>query len=110
MKVWSNIPGTCDTGYINMDIGQEVTVFRCGRGTSVFGERGFLKRTTENHLVFETESGAVVKTAIDNLFVTVGKARKGGYAVTTKKYDDFVRIIHDPVCYWNSEKHIFEKK
>lgn len=48
MKVWF-----CGE-FINMTIGQNVTVFRCGSGHTTFGEAATLIRTTVKNLVFET--------------------------------------------------------
>ena len=108
MKVLTTIPGTIGTGWVDIEIGQEVTVFRCGSACTCFGERAFLTRTTKNHLVFTTESGSIVKTAIDNLFRTVGKM--SAYSVTLKKFEDFGHIYKERVCYWNSNKCCMEYK
>lgn len=83
--------------WMGIKIGQEVTIFRCGSGHTVFGERAHLERTTKQHLVFVTESGAIVKTAIDNLHQVVDKAAKERYCVSIRKYDDFEDIIHETV-------------
>ena len=69
MKVWTI------GKFEEMEIGQKVLVARCGSGHSYFGEFGRLARTTSRHLVFETESGAQVKTAIDNINEVVDKTR-----------------------------------
>ena len=55
MKVWAHIPGTIESGFVDVQFGQEVTVFRCGSGHSKFGERAHLARVTSQHLVFVTE-------------------------------------------------------
>lgn len=110
MKVWTTIPNTIDTGWADINIGQEVTVYRCGSGFSVFGEKAHFERTTKQHLIFVTESGAEVKTKIDNLFAVVGKAHKAHYCVTLKKFEDFDTICHEKVMYWNGSKCVFEKK
>lgn len=110
MKIWTTIPGTINTGWVNIEIGQEVTVFRCSSGHSAFGEKAHLTRTTSQHLVFVTESGAEVKTKIDNLFAVVGKAQKAGYCVSLKQIDKFDNIYREQVAFWNSKKCCFEKR
>ena len=102
--------GTSNTGWINIEIGQEVTVFKCGSGLTVYGEKAHLERTTAQHLVFVTESGAIVKTAIDNLFKVVGKAARAHYCVSLTKYEKFTHMVHSNVRYWNSKKCCFETK
>lgn len=110
MKVWAGIPGTVQTGYVDMEIGQEVTVFRCSSGHSVFGEKAHLQRTNSQHLIFVTESGAEVKTVLDNLFDVRGKAAKAGYVVSLRKFDEWDGIYHEHVGYWDSKKMTFVKK
>ena len=83
--------------YINIEIGQEVTVARCGSGRGTFGEPATLTRTTKQHLVFETESGATVKCQIDNVSVTVGKAEQAGYFIIAEKFEDVANIIKSAV-------------
>ena len=90
--------------------GQEVTVFRVSSGRTTFGERAHLVRGTKHHLVFRTESGATVKTKIDNLNVTVGKADREGYQVSPRRYEDFTDMIHHEVSFWDSKKQEFVKK
>lgn len=104
LKIWNY------GDWMEIQIGQEVTIFRCSSGRTVFGERAHLERTTKQHLVFVTESGTQVKTAIDNLSQVVGKAAKEGYCVSIRKYDDFKDIIHETVRFWNSKKLTFEYK
>lgn len=88
MKVW-----TCGK-YENIEIGQKVFVGHCGSGHSVFGEYATLERTTKRHLVFKTESGATIKTAIDNLCQVIGKAGKQGNFVSLITEREF---IHSPL-------------
>lgn len=109
MKVWSFTDGV-NTGWVDMNIGDKVTVFRCSSGHSCFGEGATLARTTSQHLVFVTDSGAEVKTKIDNLFVVVGKAAKAGYVVSRKQVEDFDCLYKEHVSFWNSKKMQFEKK
>jgi hypothetical protein len=85
--------------FIEIAEGQEVTVFRCGSGLSVFGERSFLEKGTKQHLVFKTESGATVKTKIDNIHYVIGKASQDRYCISTRKYNDFEGIIHQTVSF-----------
>ena len=103
MRVWN-----CGK-FENIEIGQVVTVFRCGSGLSTFGEKATLTRTTSQHLVFTTESGAIVKTKIDNIQHVVGKAAKD-WAVSTRPYEDFEHMTHSKVMFWNEKKLCFEKK
>ena len=61
MKVW-------DLGsLIDVEIGQKVLVARCGSGKSYFGEFGKIARATDKHIVVVTDSGAVVKTDMEEL-------------------------------------------
>ena len=105
MKVWNL------GGFIDVEIGQKVLIARCGSGHNYFGEFGKLVRTTKNNLVFETESGAIVKTSIDTLN-TVGKAAKEHYFVSIKVdgREEDKNFIHQSVRYWNEKKLCFEKK
>lgn len=88
MKVWAN--GKSE----NIEIGQKVFVGHCGSGHSVFGEYGTLVRTTKMHLVFKTDSGKTIKTAIDNLHQVIGKAGKQGNFVSLITEREF---IHSPL-------------
>ena len=81
--------------YINIEIGQEVTIATCGSGDTVFGEPATLTRTTKQHMVFKTESGQTVKCPIDNMSYTIGKARD--YFIIVRKFEDLEYIIHDAV-------------
>ena len=83
--------------YINIEIGQEVTIARCGSGHTVFGEPATLARTTKQHLVFTTQSGKTVKCPIDNMSLTVGKAKQAGYFIITRKFEDIENIIKSAV-------------
>ena len=106
MKVWTI------GKFEEMEIGQKVLVARCGGGHSYFGEFGRLARTTSRHLVFETESGAQVKTAIDNINEVVGKAKKEGYWVSTKVEgrEGDKNFIHSEVSFWDEKKRCLVKK
>lgn len=79
--------------YINIEIGQEVTVARSSSGRTMFGEPAILERTTKQHLVFKTESGKTVKCPIDNLNWTVGKPAKAGYFIILRKFEEIDNII-----------------
>ena len=85
--------------YIDIEIGQEVTVARTSSGTTKFGEPAWLEKTTKQHLVFKTESGQTVKCPIDNMSVTVGKAKQEGYFVIRRKFEDVKDIIHSTVTF-----------
>ena len=104
MKVWY------DGGHIDMEIGQEVTVFRCGSGLSCFGEPGKLARVTAQHLVFITESGATVKTAKDNIHCVIGRAKKDGYGVSPKTFEAFTHINREAVRFWDEKTCTFVKR
>lgn len=93
MRVWH-----CGN-FVNIEIGQEVTVARSGGARSVFGEPAKLTRTTKQHLVFTTESGKTVKCPIDNMSYTVGKADKAGYFIITRKFEDVQNIIRMSVMF-----------
>lgn len=109
MKIWATVLGTHRKGWVDIQFGQEVTVFRCGLGRSVFGEKAYLRRANSKNLIFITESGAEVKTKADSLG-TVGKARKEGYCVSLYTIDTFDDIIHEKVRYWNNKTCEFEKR
>ncbi len=87
-----------------------MTVFRCAGGHTTFGEKATFSKATDSHLVFVTESGAVVKTKRDNLHSVIGKAAKAGYIVTTKAYEDFEEMINEEVKFWNDKTFKFENK
>ncbi len=93
-----------------ISIGTPVTVFRCGGGLTTFGEPGNLSRATKKHLVFITESGAEVKTAIDSINTTVGKAKAERYCVTLRAFESFDHMIKEAVAYWNPKTCQLEKK
>ena len=83
--------------FINMEIGQEVTVARCSSGHTKFGEPALLDRMTKQHLVFKTESGKIVKCDIENMSQTVGKAKKAGYFIIVRKFEEIDNMIHSKV-------------
>lgn len=106
MKVWN------DGKFVEVEIGQRVLVATCGSGRSYFGELGKLDRVTSSHMVFVTDSGAVVKTKVDAYgatLQTVGKAAKNHYFVSliVEGRED---MIHQNVRYWNEKKLCFENK
>ena len=98
--------------FIDMHIGQKVLVAHCGSGCTYFGEFGTLVRTTGRHMVLVTESGAAVKTAIDNIHHVVGKAKNEGYfvSVNVDGRENDPHFIHQNVRFWNSNKCCFENK
>lgn len=104
MKVWYN------GGHIDMEIGQTVTVFRCSSGRSSFGEPGKLERVTAQHLVFVSESGAVIKTAKNNIHQVIGRAQKNGYHVSPKAFDSFPNIIREAARFWDEKTCTLVKK
>lgn len=85
--------------YIDIEIGQEVTVARTSSGTTKFGEPAVLERTTKQHLAFKTESGQTVKCPIDNMSHTVGKADREGYFIILRKFEEVKDIIHSAVTF-----------
>ena len=89
-----------------IEIGKKVFVGICGSGHSVFGEYATLVRATKTTLVFETESGSIVKTQIGALN-TVGKAAKSGYFVSAVLEREFLK---QRVHYWNDNKVCMEYK
>ena len=84
MKVWNR------GKLIEMEIGQNVFVGRCGSMHTVFGEYAKLERTTKQHLVFKTESGGIIKTAIDNLYKVAGKAGQQDWWVSPYTEREFI--------------------
>lgn len=106
MRVWSN------GKFIDMHIGQKVLVAYCGLGHTYYGEFGTLERVTSRHMVFVTDSGAVVKTAIDNIHHVVGKAKNEGYfvSVNVEGRENDSNFVHQNVRFWNNKKCCFENK
>ena len=78
MKTWY------DGEYIELYVGQVVTVYRRGQDHRLYGELATLTRSTKRYLVFTTDSGATVKTRRDCLPATVGDAKEKGYCVSPK--------------------------
>ena len=109
MKVWTFTNG-CETGFADINIGDKVAVYRCGgfTGRSRWGEEGKLTKVTAQHLIFTTNSGAIIKTKVDNLFDVRGKAAKAGYIVKIGELPE--NTFKEEVGYWNREKGCFEKK
>lgn len=105
MKVWF-----CNE-LVNVELGERFFVGRCGSGRTVFGENATLTKVTNNHMIFTTDSGAIVKTKRDYLSWTIGKAAKEHYWVGFErdiKADE--NIIEMPVHYWDSKKCIMTNK
>lgn len=84
MKVWN-----CGK-FEDIEIGQKVFVGHCGSARTVFGEYATLERTTTKHLVFKTESGATIKTDIENIHKVIGKAGKQGNFVSLVTEREFI--------------------
>lgn len=97
MKMWY------DGDWAEVRINQRATVFRCGSGTTMFGEGAALTRFTKQHAVFTTDSGATVKTTVDNIHQVVGKARDERYAVSLKAPEAFTNLIPEVVRFWDSK-------
>ena len=91
MKTWY------DGEYIELYVGQVVTVYRRGQDHRLYGELATLTRSTKRYLVFTTDSGATVKTRRDCLHATVGDAKEKGYCVSPKPLDAFSHMIHEEV-------------
>lgn len=106
MKVWNF------GKFVNVEIGQKVLVARSSLGQSYFGEFGTLERVTKKHLVFKTDSGATVKTTIDNIQHVVGKAHEANYFVSLNicGRENDKNFVHENVRFWNSKKCCFENK
>lgn len=85
--------------YINIEIGQEVTIATCGSGRTIFGEPATLTRANKQHLVFTTQTGKTVKSPIDNTSYTIGKAHKAGYFIIPRKFEDVENIIRLAVTF-----------
>ena len=91
-----------------LDETTELFVGKCGSGHTVFGERAHFTKATKQHLVFTTESGAIVKT--DMYMNTIGKAAKEDYWVGFGDRTNDENVIHQNVRYWNHKKLCFENK
>lgn len=98
MKVWH-----CGN-FIDVTIGQRFLVARCGSGHTYFGEYATLKRTTKQHLVFITDSGAQVKTSIENLHKVVGKAAEYFVSPNIEGRDKDPNFIKSNVRFWDAKK------
>lgn len=104
MKVWN-----CGE-FVEVNFGQRVSVLRCGSGHSVFGEAATLSHATSQHLVFVTDSGAIVKTRRDGL-QTIGKAAKNRYFVSLHQPEEYGKEFYSwPVSFWNEKTCRLEKK
>lgn len=110
MRVHTFTGNGFETGFVEVEIGARATVFRFGGflKNAMFGEGATLKRTTKQHLVFVTDSGAEVKTSIWNLLDVRGKAAKEGYGVRLGEPSD--KMIKEHVRFWNDKKCCFETK
>lgn len=95
--------------FVEIDENTEFYVGRCGSGHIVFGERAKLHKVLAKHLVFITESGALVKTTIDTMN-TVGKAAKEHYWVGLGDRTGMDNYINEHVKFWNDKKLCFEYK
>ena len=91
----------------DVEVGARCIVAHCGSGKSYFGEFGTVTKELKNHLVITTDSGTIVK--VDDMFRTVGKAKKAGYFASLKT-DNREDMIHQRVHYWNDEKCRLEYK
>ena len=93
--------------YEDVEVGTRCLVARCGSGRTIFGEFGTITKELKNHLVITTESGTIVK--VDDMFNTIGKARKEGYfaSLNVERRDN---LIQSRVMYWNDKKLCFEFK
>lgn len=104
MKTWYN------GKHVNIQIGQKVTVIRISSGRTVFGEVASLTKATSQHLVFTTESGAIVKTQLDNLHAVVGRAKDSNYSISLKAPEEFADFIGEEVRFWDRKTCSFVKK
>ncbi len=104
MRTWYN------GEYIELYVGQVVTVYRRGQDHKLYGELATLTRSTKRYLVFTTDSGATVKTRVDNLHVTVGEARERHYRVSPKPVDAFPHMIHQEVRCGDSARRASAKE
>lgn len=109
MKIWARIPGTLDSQWVDIEIGQRAMIWKfagwCGYHTR--GEKATLKRATKVNLIWVTDSGCEVKTKLDTLH-TVGKAAKDRWNVSL----DENKAVDVPcrISYWNSQKSCCEYK
>lgn len=104
MKVWN------DGKFVDMAIGQRVTVFRVSSGRTCFGEPATLAKATAQHLIFTTDSGAIVKTKLDNINAVIGKAAAERYCVSLKQADEFYDLILENVRFWDKKTCTFVTK
>ena len=99
MRIW-------DYGkWVDLEIGQRVFIGKCVGLRSVWGEFGRFERVTKQHAVFISESGSIIKTAIDNLCHVAGGFGREGWWVSPKidrvEGKDFMQRTPS---YWNLSK------
>lgn len=98
-----------DNKLIDIEIGQSVTVFRVSSMGNYFGEPARLAYRTVRHLVFVTDSGAIVKTNVGDTCQVIGKAEKNGWKVSLKSFDE-LNITRQNVKFWDSKSCKFVTK
>lgn len=98
-----------DREWMIIDENTDFYVGRCGSGHTVFGEPAHLFKILKNHLVFKTDSGALVKTTKGYLR-TVGKAANNGYWIGLGDRTGQPDYINWDVAYWNEKKLCFDYK
>lgn len=98
--------------FVDVNLGDRFFVGRCSSGRSYFGENATLTKTTSQHMVFTTDSGAIVKTKFNNLAATVGKANANGYWVSIgeRHLESDSNLFLEEVKYWDSKNLKFVKK
>ncbi len=53
---------------VELTVGQDVLLGKCGSGRSVFYAKGKFTKVTKQHLVFTAENGRVIKCSKDNMY------------------------------------------
>lgn len=87
-----------------VEIGQRVFIGRCGGVRNVYGEFGHLERTTTKHAVFVSDSGSVVKTAVDILDRVSGGFKDRYFVSLNTDRIEGVDYMHEQPSYWNEKK------
>lgn len=98
MKIWSN------GNWFDIEVGQRVFIGRCGSWRNVYGEFGHLERVTTKHVVFVSDSGSVVKTAVDNLNRVSGGFKDRFFVSLNTDRIEGVDYMQERPSYWNQKK------
>lgn len=97
MKIWNN------GEWVEIEIGQRVFIGRSCR-FKVHGEFGRFESTTAHHAVFVSDSGSVIKTAIDNLCLVSGGFKRQYWVSLDIDRVEGRDYMWERPNYWNDRK------